>query len=186
MSGMVLADSEFFRSPGGPFPRGALAVLLGFILAGLLASCGNRSLNALSGDGTVHLLEEARSLAEGGDPAGARELLVTHVGEQSQDLRILRALARLAREAGDSHEALVWLDMGDTAMLELALLCLDRSRLLWQLRGDRFALENAELCLRLMDMLEASHGEGGSELSVLRSVAASLRDGMAEALHDKD
>ena len=149
-----------------------------------LSACRDDSILSRTQRGPEALIERARLLGEEGNPAKARELLLPLAAVSQPDLRVLRLLSRLARDEGDHHEALLWLDMADSAALELSLLCMDRSRLLWQLRGGRDALVDIELSLSLLERLPEGEGRRKDRLGALRSVALALRSGISGALGD--
>jgi hypothetical protein len=88
----------------------------------------------------------------------------------------------MARGEGNAHEALVWLDRADPAVLELSLLCMDRSRILWELEGGPLALEDIGLSLALLERIASRADPSWQQLGALRDMALALESAYSGGL----
>lgn len=180
-----LCGTKVPRAPGGRSgPFGFFCIL---VLSCLVACTPADPLEAAGGNqGLRRRMDRADALWQAGDSAAARSLLLPLVQGPLPQLRALRLLSRMARGEGNAHEALVWLDRADSAVLELCLLCMDRSRLVWELDGGPMALEDIGLSLKLLERVASGSDPTWEHLGALRDMARILesayREGMGESL----
>ncbi len=133
---------------------------------------------------SVNTYALAEELYSAGEKEAARNILLDEVKRGGPEPQALRLLAALALEEGNMHEALAWLDRGDSLAADLALLYLDKARLLWYMRGDGEALSLCALARGLLDSLSAKSPSEEGFLDSLKTFAFQIEESLSEAFND--